>query len=394
MPQLNFPKNSLIYSAVLLRLFFAVFFYHPDLKSQFYHAGFLKEGIVNIYDFLALRRSTLPYSDTFNYPPLTYFALGGWHIAASLITGPGLDLWLSDWSDRHLFNPDLFTYILVLKLPYLLADLLILKLLLTLVDPKFTHRLSLLWLFNPVSLYAVYMIGQFDILPALLTVWSLLLVTKNRLAPAAFVLGLGAALKTYPLLLVPFIIFRSRSPSRMLAVGLSAVSGWLIPMLPFFSTPSFVQSVFQSSLAGRIFTTPYFLLFYLLLLGFSFRDRFRLDLTPEFMGTTLAVLMFSRFHAQWAVWTLPFVMLTQARRPRLNIFASFFALAFFALIFLIPDQYLSVGLFTPLIPYLTTIPPLAAQLPQLPFDLLFRGLLLFSGFWLVLSTFTHASQNS
>ena len=112
------------------------------------------------------------------------------------------------------------------------------------------------------------------------------------------------------------------------------------------------------------------------------------------MGTTLAVLMFSRFHAQWAVWTLPFVMLTQARRPRLNIFASFFALAFFALIFLIPDQYLSVGLFTPLIPYLTTIPPLAAQLPQLPFDLLFRGLLLFSGFWLVLSTFTHASQNS
>ena len=175
MSGIKFHPAELILSVLVLRLVIAAFFYHPDIKSQYYHAAFFKTGIINIYEFLQFNRTRLPYSDTFNYPPLTYIFLGSWQTLSSVISGPGLDDWLSDWSDRHLYNPDLFFYLLLLKLPYFIADFLILKLLISLVSPPRRYPLALLWLFNPVSLYAIYAVGQFDIIPALMTVAALTL---------------------------------------------------------------------------------------------------------------------------------------------------------------------------------------------------------------------------
>ena len=388
MSGIKFHPAELILSVLVLRLVIAAFFYHPDIKSQYYHAAFFKTGIINIYEFLQFNRTRLPYSDTFNYPPLTYIFLGSWQTLSSVISGPGLDDWLSDWSDRHLYNPDLFFYLLLLKLPYFIADFLILKLLISLVSPPRRYPLALLWLFNPVSLYAIYAVGQFDIIPALMTVAALTLAP----VPAAFLLGLAASFKTYPLLLIPFLLLHTRPYPKALFTGVAALAGWGLPLLPYLYSTAFRQTVFQSSLGGRIIN-PGFVIFYLLVLGLSWFRRRSPDLTWDFFTVTLGVLLFSRFHAQWAVWTLPFVCLLLIRLPRLYPVFLIVLFSFFAVIFLLPDQYVLLGLFTPQNPYLATIPSLVSLIPKRDIvNFLIRRLLLVSGLGLVFSTYYHVSK--
>lgn len=65
--------------SLLLKLWLMPWFYHPDMKSQYFHFQFLNKGVVNIYQFVDQNRKQLPYQDTFNYLPLTYLAFGGIH---------------------------------------------------------------------------------------------------------------------------------------------------------------------------------------------------------------------------------------------------------------------------------------------------------------------------
>ena len=123
-PWPKFKISPLLISAILLRIFFAAFFYHPDIKSQYFHGSFLSAGQIDVYSFIQSQRDRLPYTDTFNYPPLIYFFLGVWYFIARTITGPGLLTWLYDWGPDSLAYSNLFSYLLILKLPYFLADFL------------------------------------------------------------------------------------------------------------------------------------------------------------------------------------------------------------------------------------------------------------------------------
>ena len=369
--------RKVIIFALILRGLLGSFYYHPDLKSQFFHASFLSRGTVNIYDYLSVNRKDLPYSDTFNYPPLIYFFQGAWHFISRAVIGPGLTDWLWDWSDRHLYAGGLFAYLLVLKLPYLLADLLILKLLLDLAPRERKYSVSLLWLFNPVSLYGIYMVGQFDILPALITVGSFILAKKSRFAWSLFLLGLAAAFKTYPLLLVPFVLLKIPRVETFFRSLPGLAVGYLLPLAPFIFSVSFQSSVFRSGLSGRIVNAP-FLLYYFVLLILSFRGRKTASLLWEFMAVTLGVLLFTRFHAQWAIWTLPFAVLLVSVKSTLNWTAAAVVITLFGIVFLIPDQYVLIGLFTPLNPYLAYVPPISQFLPAILAPV-FRGAFLISG---------------
>lgn len=101
------------------------FYFHPDIKTYHFQASFLKKGVFNIYTYLAGHKVELPLKDEFVYFPLTYFFLGFYQIIASPFLGANFPVWLSDASAGAVNQIGVFRYLLILKLPYLVLDILI-----------------------------------------------------------------------------------------------------------------------------------------------------------------------------------------------------------------------------------------------------------------------------
>jgi hypothetical protein len=131
----------------------------------------------------------------------------------------------------------------------LLAGLLIYKMVQDQYDEKWAKRAFVLWFLNPLVILTGSMMGQFDVLPALMTLVALFFALRQRYLFTGLALGIGTLLKVYPVFL--FIFFfsvivlmnrRSSAPwitragaKHILAlIGGGALS--LLAILPFFIT--------------------------------------------------------------------------------------------------------------------------------------------------------------
>jgi hypothetical protein len=74
---------------------------------------------------------------------------------------------------------------------------------------------------------------RFDILPALLTLVALLLIQRKRYASSAAVLGLGTAVKLFPVLLLPIVLIAAgrRAAPKALAAFAAACALAFVPFL-------------------------------------------------------------------------------------------------------------------------------------------------------------------
>ncbi|KKR54525.1 MAG: hypothetical protein UT93_C0036G0004 [Candidatus Woesebacteria bacterium GW2011_GWF1_40_24] len=129
--------KKILVLAIALRVLVAAFLFHPDIKTFNFQASFLKKGVFNIYTYLTENKKNLSLKDDFVYFPLTYFTLGVNQIVTSPILGGNFDAWLGNAdSNSSVTDPNIFKYLLVLKLPYLIADVAIAFLLLNYFDDK------------------------------------------------------------------------------------------------------------------------------------------------------------------------------------------------------------------------------------------------------------------
>ena len=165
---------------ILLRLFLAATTLHSDLWALVFSSHLLAyKGILNIYDFL----TSLPSGNNwyqlfgpgvFTYPPVAYFTLGGF----LFLLRPLVDLSFLTYFINHppvssLGNSGLYYHLLIFKLPYLFFDLGLAYFLCRLFPKEEQKKTALLfWLFNPLSLYTSFMVGQFDIIPVFFVVLS------------------------------------------------------------------------------------------------------------------------------------------------------------------------------------------------------------------------------
>lgn len=185
--------KSLILTAIFIRLTISAVFFHGDLM-------FIWERSAEVY-----------------YPPLTYFLF--WVMSPLMSLSGVVGFW-------------------ILKLPYLTADLLILRMLMGLTPPKARRKMVWLWGFNPIVLYGIYAQGQMEIMLATLVVWSVVLVGRKNFIGAILAVSAAAALKTQPIFLVPSlaIAMMNRSWRKLwlfLGLGISVpiISGlayWLM----------------------------------------------------------------------------------------------------------------------------------------------------------------------
>lgn len=325
---------------VVLRILLSAFTYHPDMLAFKLGGEVVASGkFLNLYDYSDKDIAIL------NYPPLIYWFHGIFNflLGSVLVTG------------------------LVIKIPYLIFDLLIGFLFLRLFTSQRDKILAFsLWIFNPVSIYATYMMGQFDIIPTFFTVLSIYFVVKDKLKLAALALGGGIAFKIYPVFLVIPLLILGKTYFDKFKLGVLAILPYLLSITPYIESASFrAQALFTSqtdkSLYAKIPVSggeaillfpAALILFYLLIWG---KKIDKSSLWKLYLIPLLLFFILTHYHPQWLIWITPFLILDLLSSkfknlfPILLIFGSWFASLFFF------DPSLSLGMFTPIWPNLANL---------------------------------------
>ena len=331
---------TILILALLLRLFLVLSTYHPDMEAFNLGGKVVASGnILNLYDYSSNLAS-------FNYPPPIYWFHGIFHLLLGSILGVGL----------------------LVKLPYLIFDLLIGFLLLRWFESK---RLSLgaftLWMFNPVSLYATYMMGQFDIIPTFFTVLSIYFITKEKLSWAALALGGGIAFKLYPIFLIFPLIILGKTFWDKFKLGMLAVLPYILTVMPYLGSSSFrTTALFTNQSSKSLYSAipvsggESILLFPTALLVFYFviwrKKMDKLSFWQIYAIPLLLFFIFTHFHPQWLIWVTPFFIIDLISSQFKNIWVILLILGSFTSSLFFFDPSLTLGLFSPLVPILHNAP--------------------------------------
>src|SRR4030042_3104271 len=245
-------KRRIFAISAFVYLFLAAFTFHPDIKTIFCQAQFLTKGVFNIYSFF-IANPEKAFLGPFVYPPLAYYIYGLFYIPIKIIGGSGFIEWLGMGNDA-IGVPHIYQYLFSIKLPAILIHFFTGYILMRFFDEEEVQKRALVfWFFNPVSIYVVAFMGQIDSFVVLLTVISLLYAHKKPIL-SLIILGLGAAVKTYPLLLIPFfaIIIGKNWRGRFKYFVLGFLP-YIFIILPYIRTQAFYSSSFASGLSMRIF---------------------------------------------------------------------------------------------------------------------------------------------
>ncbi|MBI2018504.1 hypothetical protein HYS96_02245 [Candidatus Daviesbacteria bacterium] len=375
MSLLKKPLVFILIAGIFIRLFLSATTFHSDIQ-HFDLAGYVlgKGNLSNFYDYtLSLNKDDqflkkYPVA-VFNYPPTTYFYLGG------------LNWILTSWTDHDFHNNFLFDFtntlgdlrlylhLILLKVPYLPFDIFIAYLLYNLYALKREKILAFtLWIFNPWVLYSTYMIGQFDIIPTAFVVLALYMVVKianlnKAVFLAAILLGVGASFKIYPLLFLLPLAFLLPTWSKRIQAIFLGVSVYVVTILPFInslgyrSTALAANQMFKSLYAQIPISGGEGIILFVVLTGFFYliylyRAGSAENLWQRFFVILLLFFIFTHYHPQWFLWLTPFLIIELIHSN----FKHAFLLLVIAITFLgsvsLFEQSLSIGLFTPLNPSL------------------------------------------
>lgn len=342
------------------------FFYHPDLKSQHFHFQFFSKGVFNVYEYISENKKELPYKDTFNYLPLTYYTFGLSQTITKPLLGDGFYSWLNDWGEDRNNHVNIIYYMFLLKIPYLILDIGLGILLFKIFK---NAKVMYFWFFNPISIYLIYILGNFDILPTFLIVLSYFFLKKRKLLLSYLSIGVAIALKIYPVIFLPFIFFyRPKNILKHFKYAIFSLIPTIVTVLPFINKPTFINSFMGSGLTQKILEyrisgIPIFPVFYLLILINYYFSKSKYKF--EFAITQLFLIFIGlvKFHPQWIFWFFPFVLFTfTVSKIRNKLLLILFFILIFIYIFLFDDNFLFWG-------HLTPIYPLFADLTS-PFQLI------------------------
>jgi hypothetical protein len=239
----------------------------------------------------------------------------------------------------------------MIKVPSIISDCVITALIFSAVlrlnsDRSSAFKAALLYAVNPVSFFVTSVHGQLDpmVIMFCLAAWyyfEFAQSARDKIFSALF-LGAAIAAKNYPVILIPFFLFRERTVKerlRYLALSLLPVAAFSLPY--FLATPGlFLKSV--AGYAPRFGYWGYMLvltilkkhfslglfpwlyeqgnhygkyLLLALLAGYYLRSRGRTRLIDDIAIAFLLLLTFtSGFGSQYLIWPIPFALVTRAQR--------------------------------------------------------------------------------
>ena len=352
---------------LLIRVILMPITLHPDLWGHTFTAYFFAyEGKLNVYEYMVnLPKdhpilTTFSINDIFIYPPLAYFSLGFFRLAIKPFVDPNfVPFVMSHMADLYSRN-DLKLNIFLYKLPYIFFDLglgfMISNFFTDIVKKK---KALILWILNPVTLYATFMIGQFDILPVFFVVLSFLLVAKNKPYWAMLSLGIGGSYKIFPLLFIlPLAFVLTSNFKQRIKYIIAGFLPFILIILPFMGSSAFRQMVLFSPksqkmlfmgfpVSGAEVLFPFVILlclFYFYL--YYFKNKF--EINNIFIFILLLIFSITHYHPQWFLWITPFFIIDLLKRNSKHWELVAILLGCWFIIIMMFDQTLNIGLFNPL----------------------------------------------
>lgn len=324
------PATATIWAAgILIRLLLMPYTAHIDLYQIYsraadavYHGQWFVWGsqiviqmVHNVWLFLI--RPLLPGAESI------------WSPTAATM---GIGAQASDLA-RFLAYPYLGRALFLMKLPYFAADLGTGYALTRLVGPERRPRVLVIWLLNPLVIFASAVFGRHDSIAVLLVVVSVLAARHGRRYLGLALLGLGALARFFPAFLAPFFVVAYRRSRRELLALVGLLGGlWLVaeisvwtatgssPTLTLLNRYPHVEFLVAlalpigSSVAIYVFPAVYALF----LLWFIERHPAG---SADFVAAGAALFQgffaLTYFHPQYTVWLVPFLALTIDRDARL-----------------------------------------------------------------------------
>ncbi len=349
-------KTNIIIIAVLIRLLVSGLLFHPDIKTIAFQTSFLKDGVTDIYTHLVNNRANLTLKEEFVYFPLTYFTIGSYQTVLSFVLGPGFGDWLKDANANSVVNnPNIFSYLIFLKLPLLAMDMVIAFLLLKFFkDRKAGERAFELWLFNPFTIVLIYAFSNIDLYTVLLTLIAFLLIKQEKLFASLVVFGFAISFKLYPLLFLPFLFAKAKDmKEKLLTISVPLVI-FMATLIPFWSK-NFVNSALVSGLSTRIFSPNFDIgmgesvivgLFLLsILFCYSWVNERQINLFNYFVVLLLILFSFSHYHVSWLLWVAPFLVVLVIKSTKLSWLILLWSILAISIPFLYNDRSMSISLF-------------------------------------------------
>lgn len=360
---------------ILLRIILSSITYHPDIQIFDLSGQILKTGhILNLYDYLySLDKENIMVKNfppqALNYPPATYFLLGGTSLIFTSITSPQIHADFLFNTRNILGNIYLNLHLLMLKLPYFFFDLGCAFLLFKFFDdPKKKMLTITLWIFNPLTLYATFMMGQFDIIPTFFVILSLFLVKKGQdsgiknILWAAICLGIGVAFKIYPILFLIPLASLTRLWINRFKIILVGLLPYILTLLPFLPSQGFRTNALLANQLNKSFFAQLavsggesIILFLATLVFFYFtflHQRLEKNtLWQSFFIVILIFFIFTHFHPQWFLWLTPFLIIEAVKSKMENIMVTLTLFISWLLMLFFFDPSLTLGLFAPINPY-------------------------------------------
>lgn len=359
---------NLLALAILIRLLIMPFYFHPDIKTYSYQVFHLKNGIFNIYQYIAENKEKLSVRDDFTYFPLTYFFLGIYQIVISPLLGSNFTNWISGASSQNIEEIGVFRYLTLLKSLYLFLDIAIAFLLIKFFDNfEQKKKIFMIWLFNPFSLFLIYVYSGIDILPVLFMILGLLFLSNKKIILSAFLLGIAAAFKGYTLLFLPFMMLIGRNFKVRIQILLALLGPFMIVILPFLFTTGFREQVLVSGLSSRLFYTGVnmgfgeSLMITVVAIAVMFfqalmNDKKLTEYWHYFLALLLILFSTIHYHIQWLLWIVPFLVILAVSSQRLGKVGFIWLILAFTIPLLYDDKSMTVSL-------LSTISPLYNLLP-------------------------------
>lgn len=356
----------IILLGLVIRLILSATTFHLDVKAQMVASAAYFHGQWDTYQFA---RQIHP-DTVLDKLPMSYFIDFPLRLPLHFLVDDNKEKVFLLSPSKLLGDTWLFGYLIYAKIPFVLVDLLIGVLLAMSVSAHLQKRVLYIWMFNPFTLWATSMIGQIDVYITFFILFSYLLIKRSQFYFAAFILGIGGAIKFAPLLLVPLLFgMVSTWKTRSIIV--------LLSVLPYFVTvllylPSFYfrhDALFAPQLSKMLYVQlplsggesifiTLALLVFLYLLFFS-KPRSSTDFSKYAIAIYLMILSLTHFHLQWILWPMPLLVLWLMDHWHDDIKLALLGgtVSFIGMLFLF-EASLQCRLFAPLFPILDQAPGL------------------------------------
>jgi hypothetical protein len=314
------------------------FFLHMDLLSEYRRVNYAFE---NYAFYPGFNRLVTFYIECF------FYAFTQWFMVAKdvLLYLPVSEHSSASTTHHFIFSGDpfVFRHLFIFKLPYLVFDLLTAGLIWKYFAGHRHQTLALtLWLFNPVTIYATYIFGRFEVISLFFLVLTALCLKDKRLLSASVAFGLALNCREINFIYIPaflialYFFWINGSPSKIRLVlatvillvlfRLPALIEWLFSADAAFtkeSGPLEVSKGISAFFAGKLGDVyPFFLITALsYLIAFASKTKAEHQVFVSVCTATILAFFISGFNsAHYFAWAVPFLLLAIRQSPR-SVFA-------------------------------------------------------------------------